>query len=396
MITSGFFNSNNGDRKYDALQFSSIFDGIIRDGVFGTCGSAFAVTKNPNVPMVVDVAPGRAWFNHTWTLNDAIHSLTLGSSDPTRNRIDAVVLEVNNDEAVRTNTIKIVEGEISDDAAVRPTMIRSDHVNQYAIAYITVRALSTDIKASDIVNVVGTEETPLITGLLQMIDITNLLADYTKDIKDLESGYTAEFRAWFANLQNELDSNQAAHLQHQIDVNKADSVNKGDIKNTYQAIKDATDANSVAGALGVKDMDSTMTMNINNITTQLNNLVNTNLKASDGLVFNFTVNGAGKYGYLKADGSFVPFNKLPYQIEVSYRVRGHLHWSGDWGSKHYESNTNWANAKAVYTRQTDDTYKLTSGGSAGSPADGIGAGNLTDARYWSGQAEITGINFVYD
>ncbi len=33
-VTFGFYNSVNGDRKYDAIQMSSIFDGIIRDGVF--------------------------------------------------------------------------------------------------------------------------------------------------------------------------------------------------------------------------------------------------------------------------------------------------------------------------------------------------------------------------
>ena len=32
-LTSGFFDSLNGDRKYNTLQLSSIFDGIISEGV---------------------------------------------------------------------------------------------------------------------------------------------------------------------------------------------------------------------------------------------------------------------------------------------------------------------------------------------------------------------------
>ena len=32
-FTCGFFNSENGDRKYNAEQMSAIFDGIIADGV---------------------------------------------------------------------------------------------------------------------------------------------------------------------------------------------------------------------------------------------------------------------------------------------------------------------------------------------------------------------------
>ena len=42
-VSSGFFNSLNGDRKYNAAQMSAIFDGLIIDGVFASIGTAFAV-----------------------------------------------------------------------------------------------------------------------------------------------------------------------------------------------------------------------------------------------------------------------------------------------------------------------------------------------------------------
>ena len=42
-FTCGFFNSENGDRKYNAEQMSAIFDGIIADGVFTTIGDHMAV-----------------------------------------------------------------------------------------------------------------------------------------------------------------------------------------------------------------------------------------------------------------------------------------------------------------------------------------------------------------
>lgn len=35
-FTFGFYNSLNGDRKYNAEQVSSIFDGLISDGVYDT------------------------------------------------------------------------------------------------------------------------------------------------------------------------------------------------------------------------------------------------------------------------------------------------------------------------------------------------------------------------
>ena len=107
-VTYGFYNSINGDRKYNALEMSSIFDGIIVDGVYMSIGDALNVKSSGG--MGITVGTGRAWFNHTWTLNDSVMPLTIESSDVLLNRIDAVVLEVNNDSDVRKNTIKIVKG----------------------------------------------------------------------------------------------------------------------------------------------------------------------------------------------------------------------------------------------------------------------------------------------
>lgn len=69
-VTYGFYNSKNKDRRYDAIQMSSIFDGIIRDGILQHVGTAMMVKESTG--MMVNVGIGRAWFNHTWTLNDAL------------------------------------------------------------------------------------------------------------------------------------------------------------------------------------------------------------------------------------------------------------------------------------------------------------------------------------
>lgn len=68
-VSYGFYNSMNGDRKYDATQMSSIFDGIINDGIYETIGDRFVVRTSGGMNVVVGT--GRAWFNHTWTLNDS-------------------------------------------------------------------------------------------------------------------------------------------------------------------------------------------------------------------------------------------------------------------------------------------------------------------------------------
>ena len=93
-ITSGFFNSVNGDRKYDATQMSSIFDGLIVDGVFASIGNAFNVKAAGGLNLTVDT--GKAWFNHTWTLNDSVLQIAAPEAELLLDRIDAVILEINN------------------------------------------------------------------------------------------------------------------------------------------------------------------------------------------------------------------------------------------------------------------------------------------------------------
>ena len=39
----GFYNAVNHDRRYDAVQFGQIFDGIISDGVYATYKKALIV-----------------------------------------------------------------------------------------------------------------------------------------------------------------------------------------------------------------------------------------------------------------------------------------------------------------------------------------------------------------
>ena len=45
-VTYGFYNSKNQDRRYDAIQMSSIFDGIIRDGILQHVGTAMMVNAS--------------------------------------------------------------------------------------------------------------------------------------------------------------------------------------------------------------------------------------------------------------------------------------------------------------------------------------------------------------
>lgn len=205
-FTCGFFNSENGDRKYNAEQMSAIFDGIIADGVFTTIGDHMAVSAGTG--MQVLVGTGKAWFDHTWNVNDAAYPLTIAASDVTLSRIDAIVLETNHSDSVRLNKLRVVQGTVAS-TPVKPTLTNSEKVHQHPLAWVTVAPGVTQIAASAIENAVGTSACPFVTGIIA-----------TTSIDDLFNQWNGEFDEWFDNLKAQLSDNVVANLQRQIDANK--------------------------------------------------------------------------------------------------------------------------------------------------------------------------------
>lgn len=216
-VTYGFYNSLNGDRKYNAEQISSIFDGLIVDGVFASIGTAFAVKAAGG--LTVNVGIGKAWFNHTWTLNDSILPLTAPESEVLLDRIDAVVLEVNGLESVRENSIKIITGTPSS-APVRPTLENEGNVHQYPLAYIYRKFGSAVITQADITNMVGTDSTPFVTGILQTISLDELLGQWqdqldrftdtrSQEVDDWIAQEESDFTTWFNEMKANLQQEQA-------------------------------------------------------------------------------------------------------------------------------------------------------------------------------------------
>lgn len=206
-VTSGFFNSVNHDRKYNAEEISSIFDGIILDGVYQGFGEALKVSGT-SVANQVKIGSGRAWFNHTWTLNDEALYLTLPAANSTYPRIDAIILEVNNSSSVRANTIKYISGAAAS-SPTKPTLTNTTEVHQYPLAYITRPKASTTISAGNIENAIGTSACPIVTGVLEVLDDDLFIAQTIANL-------TTDFNTWFDGIKGILDGDAATSLANKI------------------------------------------------------------------------------------------------------------------------------------------------------------------------------------
>lgn len=209
-VTSGFFNSLNGDRKYNAEQMSAIFDGIINNGVFANIGTCFGVTA-ATTGNGITVGVGRAWFNSAWIYNDAVLPLELDESEVVLNRYDAVVIEVNHTESVRKGDVKIIKGTPASSPSY-PAMTKNDYVNQYPLAYIYRAAGATTVNQADITNRIGTSDCPYITAILQVTNIDNIVAQWQGEW-DVWSAQWPQWQAawnqWFMEQTGDADEQMA-------------------------------------------------------------------------------------------------------------------------------------------------------------------------------------------
>ena len=279
-VTYGFYNSYNHDRLYSAEQFGMVFDGLIADGVYAKYGKAFQV--EPKEGMQVYVQSGRAWFNHTWTLNNTDNSLwfTLDNSDVQYARYDAIVLRVH-----KTNRINSIEKKTGTPASnpSYPTLTKTDSVIEYPLAYIKVKAGASSISVNDITPTVGTAACPYVIGVISdPQDVTQYINDFCSALDAslnewkhetlalIEAEYSASeddmgYAAAIANVRDEL----AEEIEAREDLESRIAGDDGAI-----AQHDAN-ANAHVNALkGIKtDLGKLRDTTVPALTTRVNNVV---------------------------------------------------------------------------------------------------------------------------
>lgn len=234
-FASGFFNSVDHDRLYDATDISRLFDGLIRDGIFASIGDCLVVKQSNQ--MNVTVGTGRAWFNHTWSYNDALYPVTIPPSEILMDRIDAVVLEINSVESVRANSIKLIKGTPSS-TPTKPALTNTKEVHQYPLAYVTVGKEVTSIRQADIENCVGTSACPFVTGILEVISIEQLIPQWKDILNRFVEENTTNFNTWMNGKKQDY---QAWLTAAKKEITDWQATSKSDYQKWYDSIKNGYD-----------------------------------------------------------------------------------------------------------------------------------------------------------
>lgn len=189
-ITYGFFNSVDGDRKYNAEQMSTYFDGLVSDGIFQSVGKKFSVTAGAGLTVNVDT--GRALIECHWLKNDNVLTISLDSADVQNDRKDLIVIKL--DYSARTMGVEYISGAES--------VKNTETVKYLTLAKITVPAGATTITQANIKDIRGSALCPWVTGLVKQVDTSDLFSQYEKAYEEM----VQQMINWWADRRNAFDT----------------------------------------------------------------------------------------------------------------------------------------------------------------------------------------------
>ena len=161
MEKSGFFNSNNGDRVYNADDFAAYFGDLVSNGIFYRDTNNLKVTAA--IGMNVTVQPGSAWINGYHYSNTAPLDLPISIADGVNPRIDRVILRWSN--VARSINLAVIDGAPAPTPSP-PNVTRNADIWELGIGTVYVLRGALSITAE---NISDTRLSPTMCGLVNSL-----------------------------------------------------------------------------------------------------------------------------------------------------------------------------------------------------------------------------------
>lgn len=197
------WNDVNGDRLYDAEDFMRFFAAFLKTGVVMSFKDGLRVQSAQN-GMNIQVGAGSAVIDGGSYMNDEAIAIQVNVASSVQNRVDSVVLRM--DKNARDTYLYYKPSDT--------TVVRNDIIFELQLATISVKTNATQITDADITDMRSDSTVCGWSTPFDNINVDGIVDQY----KGIFAQADVEFQAWFQNLKNQLDDNQAANLQNQIDV----------------------------------------------------------------------------------------------------------------------------------------------------------------------------------
>ena len=229
--------------------------------------------------MNVIINPGFAICNGCLKLEETQRTMSVQASNDTYDRIDTVVLRLNDNDSVRECDFYVLQG-VPATSPVRPELTQTDSIWEIGLADLFISKNSTVISADKITDTrYETARCGIISAIAEF-DTTTIYNQIQADLAEFKNEEQADILAWFEDIKGQLSGDVAVNLQNQIGalslldtnaksdlVSAINEVNSKEVTvlDSLEEIEANTDGGKVAGALGVKEMFAEVSESLGNL-----------------------------------------------------------------------------------------------------------------------------------
>ena len=201
------------DRAITSAPLRKLYKQLFSDGVMPNPSTNMQVSAGDGMNVIV--APGFAMCNGCLKLEEAQRTLAVQASSTAYDRIDTVVLRLNDNDSERICDLYILQGTPAT-SPVRPELTRTESIWELGLADLFVAKNSTVISNQRITDTrYETTRCGIISSISQF-DTETLYQQIQADLAGFKEEEQADFIAWFEEIRAQLSEDAAGNLQNQI------------------------------------------------------------------------------------------------------------------------------------------------------------------------------------
>ena len=201
------------DRAISSAPLRKLYKSLFSDGVLPNPSTNLQVAAVTG--RVVKVLAGFALCNGCQKLQEVDLEIQLPVSDATYDRIDTIVLRLDDNEAVRACEFFVISGVAASTPRV-PELTQSDSIWEIGLANIYRKANSTEVTNANITDTRYDTSRCGIISSISRFDTKTLYQQIEADLKEFKEINQADMLKWFETLKSQLSGDVAVNLQMQI------------------------------------------------------------------------------------------------------------------------------------------------------------------------------------
>lgn len=222
------------DRAVSSAPLRQLISKLFSDGILPNPSTNMQVVAGTGMNVIV--YPGFAICSGCLKMEESQRTLAVQASNANYDRIDTVVLRLNDNDSERICDFYILEGTPAT-SPVRPTLTRTESIWEIGLADLFIAKNSTALSNQRITDTRYEAARCGVMSSISQFDTTTLYQQVQADLEEFQSVSQAEFIEWYESIKGQLSEDAAGNLQNQIgDLSQLETQIKTSLVNAINSL----------------------------------------------------------------------------------------------------------------------------------------------------------------